>query len=349
VGTKTWVSIGAAVLVLAGGAGVAIAMAAHRTPAASDATVPPPSTAPPATAAAPTCPLTGAPAPGGQVPQRPALAVKVDNYPAARPQSGLNHADVIFEEPVEGFITRYVAVFQCQAPGFVGPVRSARAVDVQILDELSDPLFFHVGGINPVISLINSANDVNLDLGSRAASIAQHPAGRYAPYDTYMSTSAGWALDPSDHTPPAPLFAYGANSPAGTPVSSVHIRFSSSSDETWTWNAAAGGWALSYSGVPADMAGGAQLTPANVVVQLVNVTFGPWVESGCCAMEVQSQMTGSGPADVFRNGQEITGTWQRPSLTSPTTFTASDGSVIPLAPGQTWVDIVPNTIAVTAS
>ncbi len=61
----------------------------------------------------PDCPLTGAPAPNGSVPQRPALAVKIDNYPAARPhQAGMDKADIVFEEPVEGGITRYAAVFQ---------------------------------------------------------------------------------------------------------------------------------------------------------------------------------------------------------------------------------------------
>jgi len=351
-GAKTWIAIGAAVLVLGTGAGVAIAMSSHHAPVASGSTVlRKPPTAPP-TSATPqqTCPLTDTPAPGGSIPQRPAVAVKVDNYPSARPQSGLNQADIIFEEPVEGFITRYVAVFQCQqASAFVGPVRSARAVDVQILDELSNPLFFHVGGIDPVISLINSANDNNFDLGTRGHAIEENPPGRVPPYDDYLNTSQAWALDPSDTTPPAPLFAYGATAPAGTPVHQIHIPFSGTNDETWTWDAGANGWGLAYSGVPAGVAGGPQLKPTNVIVQVVNVTLGPWVENSGGSLEVQSQMTGSGPAEIFRNGQEITGTWQRPSLTSATTFVTAAGTVIPLAPGQTWVDIVPSTIPVTAS
>src|SRR5579862_5676604 len=157
----------------------------------------------------PACPLTGRTPPGGgEVPKRPALAFKVDNYPDARPQSGLDKADIVFEEPVEGLITRFVAVFQCQPATLIGPVRSARAVDVQILDQLNHPLFFHVGGIDPVLSMIASANDDNLDLGYHS-SIVTHPAGRYAPYDTYMSTAGGWSLAPADTTPPEPLFTYG--------------------------------------------------------------------------------------------------------------------------------------------
>src|SRR5271167_4810797 len=87
-----------------------------------------------------TCPLTGTPAPVGTVPARPALAVKIGNYTGDRPSTGLNQADIVFEEPVEGGITRLVAVFQCQAPAPVGDVRSAREPDVAILSQLSDPI-----------------------------------------------------------------------------------------------------------------------------------------------------------------------------------------------------------------
>src|SRR5581483_4111884 len=89
-------------------------------------------TKPPGSPNGPKCPLTGRAAPSGKVPQRPALAVKVDNYSAARPQSGLDNADIVFEEPVEGGITRFVAIFQCQNAALVGPIRSARNIDIGI-------------------------------------------------------------------------------------------------------------------------------------------------------------------------------------------------------------------------
>ena len=102
------------------------------------------------TAPAPACPLTGVPAPNVRsVPQRPAMAVKIDNYPAGRPQSGLDKADIIFEEPVEGGITRFAAVFQCQDAALIGPVRSARNIDIGILGQLGNPLLAHVGGHQP--------------------------------------------------------------------------------------------------------------------------------------------------------------------------------------------------------
>jgi hypothetical protein len=288
------------------------------------------------------------PTSGTQVPQRPALAVKVDNYPQARPQSGLDQADIVYEEPVEGGITRLVAVFQCQSPPLVGPIRSARAVDVQILDELSKPLFVHAGGIAPVLDLLQGGNLIDENVFTHG-SIVQSPPGRYAPYDTYISAAAGWSLDPADTAPPVPVFSYSSTAPAGAPVTSVHIPFAATNDTVWTWNATSGKWLLSYSGTPATVEGGGQIATSNIVVQTVHVTYGPWLENDVGGYEVQSRMTGSGPLTVLRNGVAVSGTWSRPSVSDPTTLTASDGSPIDLEPGQTWVEIVPSTVTVTTT
>jgi hypothetical protein len=294
----------------------------------------------------PDCPLTGQPAPGGQVPQRPALAFKVDNYPSARPQSGLDDADIVYEEVVEGGITRFVAVFQCKEAPLVGPIRSARAVDVPILDQLSKPLFVHAGGINPVIALVNDGNLINDDVFTHA-SIVQHPSGRYAPYDTYASTSAAWGLNPIDTTPPAPVFTYSSTVPTGTPVGSLSIPFSSTNDNNWTWSPYNSAWLLSIDGTAANVADGTRIGVANIVVQTVRVTLGPWLENSEGGLEVQSQLVGSGPIQVYRNGEVISGTWQRSSLSDATSLLAADGSTIALDPGKTWVELVPTYIPVT--
>ena len=296
----------------------------------------------------PPCPLSGLPAPGGQVPQRPALAIKVDNYPSARPQSGIDKADVVFEEPVEGGITRWVVVFQCQEVGLVGPIRSTREVDAQILDELSKPIFVHVGGIAPVLSIIADADDFDEDV-SATGSVVQNISGRYPPYDTYISTSAGWGLQPSDTTPPTPIFTYSTEAPAGTPVTSINIPYSGTNDVTWVWDATTGRWMLSYSDVPAMLSDGSQISVPNIVVQMVNITYGPWAENASGALEVESKLTGSGALMVFRDGREVTGTWQRSSLAGPTHLVSSDGSTITLQPGETWVEIVPTSIPVNTT
>lgn len=305
-------------------------------------------TAPPG----PTCPLTGGALPAGTaVPARPALAVKVDNYPDARPQTGLDKADVIFEEPVEGGITRYAAVFQCQSAALVGPIRSARNIDIGILGEFGNPLEAHVGGIIPVLNNINASPIVNVDLGNYG-SILTHPAGRVAPYDTYSSTAQMLGTHPTMTTAPAGIFKYSSTAPAGTTVSAVNIDFSGTSNVTWKYNAAAGVFDRFYNGATPDMlADGVQDAAANVVVQYVHISLGPWLENSEGGLEVQADLypNASGQAVVFRNGVEIPGTWSRATLGSPTQFVNSTGAVIAMQPGQTWVELVPDTIKATTA
>jgi hypothetical protein len=346
---RAWIIALVAAAVLVVGSGIALAVTSGgstKKPPQVGANIPGPTTT--AAAAGPLCPLTGLPPSGGAVPQRPALAVKVDDYPDARPQSGIDQADIVFDEPVEGGITRFAAVFQCQSPTLVGPIRSARAVDLQILDQLSKPILVHVGGIDPVLSMLQNGNLSDFDLRIHG-SIIKHVPGRVAPYDTYISAASGWGLQPDDTTPPAPLFSYSTTAPTGTAVTSVHIPFTATNNTLWTWNAASGRWLLSYSGRPATVAGGGQIATTNIVVQTVHVTYGPWLENSEGGLEVQSQMTGSGPLMVLRNGVAVTGTWKRAALDDPTTLTASDGSTIALEPGQTWVEIVPSTVPVTTT
>jgi hypothetical protein len=294
------------------------------------------------------CPLTGAPVPnGGPVPPRPALAVKVDNYPAARPQSGLDAADIVFEEPVEGGITRYVAVYQCQEAPVVGPVRSARNIDIGILGEFGQPLLAHVGGIDPVIADIAASPIVNLDLGLNGQ-VIQHPAGRVAPYDTYTTTAALWGLRPTDTTPPGPIFTYSATPPPGSPVASVSIPFSNTSPVVWKYDPTQHLFQRYYVFTPDLSADHAPNRAANVVVQFVDVSYGPWLENEEGGLEVQANLydDASGPAEIFRDGEEITGTWHRSTLSQATQFVDAAGQTIALRPGPTWVELVPSTVPV---
>lgn len=295
----------------------------------------------------PVCPLTGTPAPGGKVAKRPALAFKVDNYPQARPWSGIDKADIVFEEPVEGFITRLVAVFQCQQAPLVGPIRSAREPDQGIGDLLSRPILIHVGSINQVTALLNASNLINIDLRyPQYGGITVNPPGREAPYDTYASTSSAWGLEPKDTTPPAAVFKYSTTVPKGKPQNTLSIDFSSTSDETWTYHASTHSYTLSYTvtGPAMVQQPGGQLTPistSNIVVQEVQYTIGPWVENAEGGLEVMVDPTGSGPLEVFRDGVFVRGTWKRASLSTPLNLVAANGSTLNLKPGTTWVEIVP--------
>jgi len=282
------------------------------------------------------------------MPQQPALAVKVDNYPDARPQAGLNRADIVFEEPVEGGITRYAAIFQCKDADMVGPVRSARNIDIGILGQFGRPLLVNVGGIDPVLSNIADSPIVEIDLRLHGP-ITQNPPDRFAPYDTYVSTAAVRALRRGDKTPPAPVFQYAKTPPLGTAARAVGIPFSPVSDVLWSYDPATGQYDRSYGFTPDVLNDGTRNSAANVIVQVVQISYGPWLENDVGGLEVQANLYqgASGPAEIFRDGIEVSGTWQRNSLSQPTQFLSASGQPIALKPGRTWVELVPSTVAVS--
>ena len=145
-----------------------------------------------------------------------------------------------------------------------------------------------------------------------------------------------------------PVFAYSNVTPAGTPVGSVSIPFSANSPVAWIYNAKDHAFLRYYGFSPDKLSNGVQNMAANVIVQFVQVTYGPWAENSEGGLEVQANLynNASGPAEVFRGGVEVSGTWARSSLGQATQFTSSTGQNIALQPGPTWVELVPNTVTV---
>lgn len=154
-------------------------------------------------------------------------------------------------------------------------------------------------------------------------------------------------------TPPQPVFPYSTTVPSGgSTVSTVNIDFSGTSNVTWKWSPAAKSFLRYYNGIEPDLlANGMQNAAANVVVQYVQISYGPWLENSEGGLEVQSDLypNASGTAVVFRNGVAIQGTWHRSTLGSPTQFVNAFGVPIPLQPGPTWVELVPNSIIATTN
>lgn len=306
--------------------------------------------APGTTGQAERCPLTDLAPPGGSVPSRPALAVKVENLPVARPQYGLGDADVVYEEPVEGGITRFVVVYQCRDSTRIEPVRSARIVDPDIVRQFGEhPLFAYSGGIDPAVAAVRSSSLVDVGVG-RAPGAYLRDAARPSPHNLATSTRALYdaaSKDPSSAGPPAPVFGYGPVSSGAEPSASVHIAYPAS-DVTWRWDSGARAWLRSYSnGQAAATAEGGQIAAANVVVMKVEVFPSPYVEDASGVHENLVTLTGSGSAEVFRDGMAVKGTWSRPSLHENTRYLDGSGQDIALANGTTWVELVPTTVPVT--
>lgn len=302
--------------------------------------------------AAKLCPLTGMPAPGGVVPKRPAVAVKVGNEPqGARPQSGLDEADIVYDTPAEGFIMRYIAVFQCGSASSIGPTRSVRWVDYHILQPFGRPIIAFAGGIDPNVHAVEHLGWLQAaDLLTNAAQAGTRITSRVPPDNLYTSTSALLALFPHDRTPPLPVFDYSTRLPrSARPASKVGINFSAGTDVVWVWQPSDGLWLHTYAGssppTDVDVLANRPVTTANVVIQIVHYKYGPYVESTGGTGDVESQTVGTGSGYILRNGKVIRVLWHRPTLNDITTFTDSAGRPVALTPGRTWVELVPDTTA----
>jgi hypothetical protein len=340
--------IGGALVVLLGGSYAAYAL--DGTSAKSSSKPTPTSTASttPVANDVATCPLTGMPAPGGIVPARPALAIKVGNDPGARPQSGLTKADIVYEVQAEGGITRFIAVYQCHSPSLVGPIRSLRWVDWHVVAQLGHPILVYAGGIIPNLQQVKQQSWLfRVDALNYNGTPFVRTTNRVPPENLYGSPRKIWAMDPN-HQAPSPVFSFSKTpTPGGTTISGVTIPYSQASDISWVWDPSNQAWERYYSGQPAMANSGVQLSATNVVVEFVNAPPGPYNESGPDSYGVRSQTIGSGPCWVLTDGLMYRCTWSRPSEFEPTTFEEVNGTKISLHPGNTWVEIVPNWVNAT--
>jgi hypothetical protein len=294
------------------------------------------------------CPLTGQPAGGGKVPQRPALGVKIGNDPASRPQSGLLNADIVYEEMAEGGITRYLAVYQCHEAAALGPVRSVRWDDWHVLATYGHPILSFSGGINQwnaVVAHLGWLYDAN---GSfyPTTNAYYRTSDRQAPWNYYSTTAALWKLDPNGR-PPSPQFRYSTKPPStASRINSVTVvGLAAGSNVVWRWSTSAKQWERYYGSAPDTDISGTQLHTTNVVVEVVKTVPGPYAESGSVP-DTNSITIGSGVAYVLSDGKVQTGRWSSPAYGAVPQLQTSAGRPMTLAPGTTWVEFVPQSYAV---
>ena len=299
-------------------------------------TLPPTTPAPTTTTPVARMPLTGAPLAAGETaPDRPALAVKIDNVDCAhRTQQGLNLADIVFEEIVESRLTRFAAIFHSQSADPVGPVRSGRSQDVDLLGAFQRPLMAWSGGNPGVVRYIHSSDIIDL-------SAQNHGPGYFRasncekPHNFWNNTDTLWAAAPPEAGRPIPIFQYvDPGAPvAGAPASYMAAQIGVNSVR-WDWDPASGTYLRSENGRPHTQADGSQVSTNNVVVLVLQYGVTPWD-----ALSPEGVSVGSGDAYVFSGGTVQTGTWTRGDRTAGFTLTAADGTPIKLAPGRTFVEL----------
>jgi len=286
----------------------------------------------PPVATGPVYPLTGTPVTDIVKDGRPALVVKVDNHPIARPQSGMNEADIVFEENVEQ-LTRFALVFQSNDADPVGPIRSGRTQDVNLLGSFNKPLFAWSGGNARVTAAI-----VNSDLRqiSPATNGPFFRTNLPKPHNLYSKTTDLWKLTPAGSAPPLPQFQYRATggAVAGDDISAVKLSMDGIR-VLWQWDANSATFLRFSDGAEhKDALTNKQVTTNNVVVLYVK-----YVPSPADASSPEAQTTGTGDVWVLSAGKVVKGTWTRADRTSPFTLTDPSGTPIQLTPGRTFVEL----------
>lgn len=275
---------------------------------------------------------------------RPALSVKIDNVDEARPQSGLNAADLVVEELVEGGQTRLFATYHSQDAPLVGPIRSARPVDADLLRQLAGGIFAYSGAATGEIApVIDHSTSVLLSDDGRDPGFHRSRSKR-APHNLFGSTSGFYDVGTKRGgvglRPPPRLFDYDASAPAGSPATSVGLTMGSRTTASWAFDQPSHQWRRTQNGRPDVLDDGSPVTADNVLVLSVTIA-GTGILDAAGEEDPLVVVTGSGDAALFRDGMVRQGTWQRPTFTDQMKLSPAAGPPLALRPGRTWIELQP--------
>ena len=269
----------------------------------------------------------------------PVLAVKIDDTNAAHPQIGLEDADVVYIEQVEGGLTRLAAIFSSIIPERVGPVRSARISDIDILSQYGRVAFAYSGAQRKLLPVIDAANLQNLGAQAQPPSIYTTDPNRVPPvamvlradllmakvveknYSITTANNVGWS--------------FGDAPEGGKPTQFVIMHWPAARYGA-EWSEAESRWLLSHNSKSNLAESGIVLGPTTLVIQMVSITDSEYKDK-VGGVTPFSQTVGSGRGFILRDGKTFEAQWNRASEGVGTTWTLRDGGEIKFAPGQIWV------------
>lgn len=312
----------------------------------------------PAPKTAPVWSLTGLPGPDDAQIQ-PIVVVKIENDPVVRPQTGLDRADLIFEELVEGGMTRFAAIYQSDLPDEVGPVRSVRHVDVAIAEPMADAFVFS-GGARRTMKFVKRKIPTTISVINEGAPGMYRKPGLSAPHDLFIklsemldsiaaknTASTGFFVRPETSATNASPTATSSSSSSASPtavtgksVSSVGVVFSSFAGPNWKWNDTDKLWMRSEGIKPFLNKDGTQFGTNNlVIIEVREIDAGYKGQTG--GYVPRTVLTGSGRAWVLSDGKAIELAWNKPFVDAQMELTDLDGNPFTMPTGRSWVELVP--------
>jgi len=295
----------------------------------------------------------------------PALCVKIENAPEARPQLGLNSTDIVYEEVVEGGITRFMGVFQSTIPTAVEPVRSLRPMDPNIALPFSCALVFSGGQsvfVNAAAAtgiqlMYEDRGDPGFSRDTDKSRVAPHNViGNMATFISKVNPAKNNGTTP---TPPAWAFAASADETtagtAGTTTSTLTVKMSGAETPHWTWDATSGTWLRFESANPAmtrtdaDDSSAVQISATNVVAITVKVANTKYKDPAGNPVPETIVNNSSGTGVLASDGKTVKIKWSKGAAKDPIVLTDEAGNPVTLTPGNTWVELVPTGGSITTS
>lgn len=278
--------------------------------------------------------------------RKPIVVVKIENNSIVRPQTGLDSADLIFEELVEGGATRFAVAFQSNIPDEVGPVRSVRHVDVSLAAPIAD-IFAFSGGAKKTMKYLGLELPTAMSQVTEGVPGMNRKAGISAPNNLFLDTKQMLAAVAQSDTPssgffvPAPqVSATAGPAPAGKAVSTVEVAFSTLAKPNWKWNATDKLWMRSEGTKPFTNKDGSLFGTNNlVIIEIREVDAGYKGSTG--GYVPRSVTSGSGRAWVLSNGNAIEVKWSKPTVSSQMELSDTNGNPFTMPTGRTWVELLP--------
>jgi hypothetical protein len=294
-------------------------------------TSPPPTSQPsqPSTTAPRVSPFTGR-----EGPQHAVLAVKFGNTEAARPHTGLQAADIVYVEKVEGGLSRLMGVYASRTPDRVGPVRSARESDLELLRQYGHPAFAYSGVRSGLRDDVRKSPVRRVTTSDAPKAYVRSP-GRPAPNNLYLRPAAALRSAPDASRPRDIGFRFGPAPDGGRKDGRHTVRYPAATFG-FDWSGEQERWLISMDGAPARGTGGKRLGAPTVVVQYVKMPPSRFRDvAGAVTPFIDT--VGSGRAKVLRDGKAYDVRWKRPSAAGGTAFTLPGGERMPFDTGPVWI------------
>lgn len=265
---------------------------------------------------------------------RPVLGVKIDNAAPARPQTGLARADIVYVERVEAGLSRLLAVYATHRPKQVGPVRSARESDLELLEQFGEPALAFSGAQSKLLPVIDDAPLFPVPPSEAGGAYLRDPA-KPAPHNLFVRPEKALAAAPDADAARDIGFRFGKAPKGGEATAERTVRYPAASFG-FAWDAGAKRWLVSFDGSPAATTAGKRLSAATVVVQHVKIRDSDFGDRWGNPSPF-TETVGDGKAEVLRDGRSYPARWERGSAGDGTEFTDADGERIRFAPGPVWV------------